>query len=251
MEILSLKLREDDHVPVHVFIPSAAHKKGAVIFYMDAFGLRPELDEMAQRYADAGYVTFLPDLYHRLDRCQFRITATADEPPDSAMNVANSATTLAMSIADTAAILDHVAATPAYGVGRFGTVGYCMGARHALAAAAAYRDKIAASALLHGGRLVWDGPDSPHLLIPRVSAALYFGFAANDETCPDEHKRLIEQTIAASSTRARTEQFLAGHGWTFPTRWCYDAAAAEHAFETVVNLFDAEVAPQSESTLFE
>jgi carboxymethylenebutenolidase len=243
MDILSLRLRkEDGHVPVHVFIPNAAHRKGAVIFYMDAFGLRPELDEMAQRYADAGYVTFLPDLYHRLDRRQFRVTATADEPLDPAMSAANSATTLTMSIADTAAILDHVAANPAYGVAKFGTVGYCMGARHALAAAAAYRDKIAASALLHGGRLVWDGPDSPHLLIPRISAALYFGFAANDETCPDKHKRLIEQTIAASSTRARTEQYSAGHGWTFPSRWCYDAVSAEHAFETVVDLFDAEVA---------
>jgi carboxymethylenebutenolidase len=243
MDVLSLKLRDqNDHVPVRVFVPGAAHRKGAVIFYMDAFGLRPELDDMAQRYADAGYVTFLPDLYHRLDQRRFRVTATADEPLDPAMNAANSATTLAMTVSDTATILDHVAANPVYGVAKFGTVGYCMGARHALAAAAAYPDKITAAALLHGGRLVWDGPDSPHLLIPRISAAVYFGFAANDETCPDRHKRLIEQTIAASSARARTEQYSAGHGWTFPSRWCYDAAAADYAFKTVVELFDTEVA---------
>jgi carboxymethylenebutenolidase len=243
MDTLFLKLgQEDDHVPVHVFAPSAPSKKGGVIFYMDAFGLRPELDEMAQRYADAGYVTFLPDLYHRLDQRRFRTTVTADEPLDPAMNAANSATTLAMSIADTAAILDHVTENHAYGVSKFGTVGYCMGARHALAAAATYGDRIGASALLHGGRLVWDGPDSPHLLIPHVSAALYFAFAANDETCPDRHKRLIEQTISASSARARTEQFSAGHGWTFPSRWCYDAVAAEQVFKTVVDLFDTEVA---------
>lgn len=242
MDSIALKLRdENDHVPVHVFVSDATRRKGAVIFYMDAFGIRPELDEMAQRYADAGYVTFLPDLYHRLDRRQFRVTTTSDEPLDPAMNEANGATTLAMTIADTAAILDHVAANPIHGVSKFGTVGYCMGARHALAAAAAYPTRIAAAALLHGGRLVWDGPDSPHRLIPRVSASLYFGFAANDETCPDHHKRLIEQTILASSARARTEQYSAGHGWTFPSRWCYDAAAAEHAFEAVVNLFDAEV----------
>ena len=136
-----------------------------------------------------------------------------------------------------------MAADPAYGVSKFGTVGYCMGARHALAAAAAYQDWITAAALLHGGRLVWDGSDSPHRLIPsNVSTALYFGFAANDETCPEPHKRLIEQTIAANSARARTEQYSAHHGWTFPSRWCYDAAAAEHAFTTVVELFDTEVA---------
>ena len=243
METISLKLEgENAHVPVHVFVPDARRRKGAVIFYMDAFGLRPELDEMARRYADAGYVSFLPDLYHRLDQRHFRIPSTAGEPLDPAMNAANSRTTLAMSVTDTAAILDHVAANPAYGVGRFGTVGYCMGARHALAAAATFRDRIAACACLHGGRLVWDGPDSPHTLIPRVSGALYFAFAADDETCPDQHKRLIEQTIAASSVRARTEQFSSAHGWTFPSRWCYDPVAAEHAFKAVIDLFDAEVA---------
>ena len=81
MDRIALKLRDaNDHVTVHVFVPNATRRKGAVIFYMDAFGLRPELDEMAQRYADAGYVTFLPDIYHRLDRRQFPVTTTADEP---------------------------------------------------------------------------------------------------------------------------------------------------------------------------
>lgn len=232
----------DGILPMQVFAPTGKQRKGGLIFYMDAFGLRPELDGMCRRYAEAGYVVFLPDLYYRLGRLRFAVPSAAHEPLDPAMSAANTATTLGMSIADTGAILAHAAATPAYGVARFGTVGYCMGARHALGAAATYSGAIAACACLHGGRLVWDGPDSPHRYILLVAGALYFGFAAVDETCPDAHKDLIESTIAASSVRGQTEHYPAAHGWTFPTRWCYDPIAAERAFERVLALLDAEVA---------
>ncbi len=99
-----------------------------------------------------------------------------------------------------------------------------------------------AAACLHGGRMVWEGESSPHRYIPRVAGALHFGFAADDETCPDAHKALIEATIAASGARAATEHYAAAHGWTFPTRWCHDREAAERAFVQVVALFDREVA---------
>ena len=243
MEKALVKLATPDGLlPVQVFAPAGKQSKGGVIVYMDAFGLRPELDGMCRRYAEAGYVVFLPDLYYRLGRLRFAVPSAAHEPLDPAMDRANTATSLRMSITDTGAILAHAATTPAYDVARFGTVGYCMGARHALGAAATYPDVIAACACLHGGRLVWDGPDSPHRCIPQVAGALYFGFAAEDKTCLDVHKALIESTIAANGVRGRTEHYPAAHGWTFPTRWCYDPIAAEHAFETVIALLDAEVA---------
>jgi carboxymethylenebutenolidase len=227
----------DGVLPVKVFEPSGRSSMGGVIFYMDAFGLRPELDGMCRRYADAGYTVFLPDLYYRLGSVRFAVPAAAHEPLDPAVIAANIGTTVEMTIADTGALLSHVAGS----VGRFGTVGYCMGARHALGAGATYRGAIEAVACLHGGRLVWDGSNSPHLYIPRVKGSLYFAFAANDETCPDEHKALIERTIAEARVRGRTEHFAAAHGWTFPERWCFDAAAAEQAFENVLAMFDAHV----------
>jgi carboxymethylenebutenolidase len=238
----TLKLATPDgSLPVRIFKPAEGSPTGGVIFYMDAFGLRPELDGMCRRYADAGHVVFLPDLYYRLGSLRFAVPHTADEPLDPAMTTANLATTVAMSVADTGAILAHVSATPAYGISSFGAVGYCMGARHALCAGAAYPDWIRAIACLHGGRLVWDGADSPHRQIARLKGEIYFAFAANDETCPDAHKSLIEQTIATNSVHGRTEHYAALHGWTFPERWCYDRAAAEHAFAQVLALLDRQV----------
>ncbi len=234
----------DGTMPVRVFEPVTLSecRKGGVILYMDAFGLRPELDGLCRRYAEAGYVIFLPDLYYRLPVRRFAVPASASEPLDPAMHDANSATTLKMTLADTGALLAHAIATPRFGVCRFGTVGHCMGGRHAIAAAATFPKDIAAAASLHGGRLVWEGETSPHHYIPHVPGALYFAFAEHDETCPDSHKAIIERTIVESGVRGVTEHYSAAHGWTFPERWCFDREAAERTFARVVALFDANIA---------
>ncbi len=94
-----------------------------------------------------------------------------------------------------------------------------------------------AAALLHGGQLVKDTEDSPHLLLRRTRAHVYAGFAADDETCPEEHVRILEAEMAAHPGRMRGERYAAHHGWTFPRRWSHDRAAAEHAFAAVLDLF--------------
>lgn len=229
----------DGRQPVKVFEPPAGPGQAGVILYMDAFGWRDELDRMAARYAQAGYVTFLPDLYYRRGTVRFAPTGRG-EPLDPAMVECNLSTTVEMTIADTGALLDTLGRRrPELAV--FGAVGYCMGARHALGAGASFPDRVRAVASLHGGRLVWDGPNSPHLYIPRIAGGLYVGVAANDETCPEEHVAVIERTIRESGMRGEMERYAAEHGWTFPTRWCHDPVAAEHAFRRVLGLLEAEL----------
>src|SRR5262245_30465021 len=78
----------DGTLPVRVFEPAAGRsRKGGVLFNLDAFGLRPELDGMCRRYAEAGWVTFLPDLYYRLGSPRFPVPGDGD-PLDPNMVVA-------------------------------------------------------------------------------------------------------------------------------------------------------------------
>jgi carboxymethylenebutenolidase len=230
----------DGIVPVKVFEPEDA--VGGVILYMDAFGWRDELDRLCLMFAEAGYRTFLPDLFWRQGTLRFSPMRSADEPFDSAMIAANLATTMEMTVADTGAILGEFAGN---GPGRcrsFGTVGYCMGARHALAAAAAYPDAIRYVACLHGGRMVTEDSSSPHLLISRVKGRIYLAFARNDHTCPPEHQAILRDTLESAGARGEAELYAAEHGWTFPDRWCHDRSAAAAVHAKVIRNLNEEVA---------
>jgi carboxymethylenebutenolidase len=229
----------DGPMALRAFVPETA-PRGGVILYMDAFGLRPELEGMCARYAAEGWLALLPDLYHRLPRRSFPVPPDAASPLDPGMTEANVATTLTMTVADTAVVVAEAARR--WGVTRFGAVGHCMGARHALAAAVAYPEAIRAAACLHGGRMVWDGPDSPHLLVPRCPGGLYIAMARDDETCPEPHQLLLEAKAAEAGPKVRIERIDALHGWTFPERWCHDPQAAERSFRTVLALFAHHVA---------
>jgi carboxymethylenebutenolidase len=215
--------------------PQGTAPKGGVIFYMDAFGLRPELDRLCEGYAAEGWFALLPDLYWRQPRRVFPVPPSADAPLDPGMAEANSATTMAMSVADTGVVLAE--AERRFGLLRFGAVGHCMGARHALAAATAWPDRVLAAACLHGGRMVTGDADSPHLLIRRCPGPLYIALARDDETCPEPHQRLLEQEAAAAGPRVAIERINALHGWTFPERYCFDPVAAERSVTRVLALF--------------
>ncbi len=226
----------DGPMELRIF-PPAGTPRGGVILYMDAFGLRPELDDLCAAHAREGWLVLLPDLYHRLPRRHFRVPREHAEPLDPAMHAANDATTLGMVRADTEAVLAHAARN--HGILRFGAVGHCMGARHALAAAARFPGRVRAASCLHGGRMVWDGPDSPHLLIPGCAAGLRIEMARDDVTCPEPHQRVLESLARPGVEVARVDAL---HGWTFPERWCHDPHAAARSFAAMQALFAARVA---------
>jgi carboxymethylenebutenolidase len=117
-------------------------------------------------------------------------------------------------------------------------IGYCMGGRHALAVSGTFPSRIKAMASLHGGDQVTERPDSAHLLIPRIKAECYFGFAADDPLTPPEHQQLIAEALARQGIPHQIEVHAGTqHGFTFPERHSYHKAAAERVWERLFALF--------------
>src|ERR1700727_66883 len=56
---------QDGACPSHVFVPEQGGIYPAVIMFMDGFGIRPALLDMARRLSESQYVVLLPDLYYR------------------------------------------------------------------------------------------------------------------------------------------------------------------------------------------
>lgn len=227
----------DGEMPAHLFVPDDVATCPGLVVYMDAFGIRDELFDICRRYATAGYAVYLPDLYYRLGGLRFPPANRRGEPLPAGMQDANRATTIAMTASDLDGLIafaDRGGAGAA--VAGLGAVGFCMGGRHAVAAAAARPDRVGFAASIHGGQLVTDRADSPHHLIARTIVPLHFAFARDDETCPDDHQRLIETIAAGTAGRVTCTRHAAHHGWSFPERWCFDRSAADLVWTRVLRL---------------
>jgi len=131
---------------------------------------------------------------------------------------------------------------------KIGTQGYCMGGALVVRTAATVPDRIGAGASFHGGGLVTDKPDSPHLLVSKIKARMYFGIAANDDAKQPDAKDKLREAFAAARVQAEIEVYPALHGWCVPDMPMRDGAPiynkveAERAWGKLVALYRAALA---------
>ena len=214
---ISIETR-DGSAPAGLFTPEGARPRGGVIIYMDAFGPRPGLDQMAERLAGHGYAVLVPDLYYRHGSYggPFHAkTAWADEATGAKIRAMMAATTQAMTQQDTAAFLDALAENGAGGPA--GTVGYCMGGARSLNSAAAHPERIKAAASFHGGNLASDAPDSPHRSAAAIKARVYVGTAGVDKGFPPEQAGRLAEALRTAEVDHVIENYVGmAHGWCVP-----------------------------------
>jgi len=121
----------------------------------------------------------------------------------------------------------------------FALTGYCMGARVALRIAATYPDRVAAVAGFHGGGLVTDAPDSPHLLVGSLQAEVYFGHADNDQSNSPEQIAALDQALEDAGVTYRSDVYEGAiHGYTMSDMPVYDEEAAERHFRELFTLLE-------------
>ena len=217
----------------------------AVIFFMDAPGIRPALIEMAERLASSGHVVLLPDLYYRAGPYEPMDPASLASDAERRAGFAKffASTSFAKARVDTAAFLSFLDGHPAVKGRKVGCVGYCMGGGMALTAAGAYPDRVAAAASFHGGRLATDHPESPHLLAPKMQGQIYVAGAENDASFPDEQRLLLERSLSHAGIRHVVETYHgARHGFAVPDHPAYNREAAERHWVKLLQLFHEALA---------
>ncbi len=229
----------DGECPCHVLTPAGEGSWPAVIFYMDAGGVRPAVVGMAQRLADAGYVVLLPDLFYRYGPYGPFVPKEVFAGDFRKILGPLMATTGNDKAAqDTGAFLAYLDTRVDVAGEAVGAVGFCMGGGMAITAAGAYPERFAAVASFHGGRLATDEPTSPHLVAPRLKAELYVAAAEDDGSYPPEMAERFEAALKAAGVRYEAETYPAAHGWMKPDFPVYDEACAERGWAAMLALFD-------------
>lgn len=229
----------DGSADAYVARPDGAVRPPAVLFLIDAFGLRKQIEDMADRIADRGYLVLAPNLFYRSGRAPLLDMPDLTDPDKRAeffgrLKPLIDALTPERVVGDGKAYLDFLEQEAP---GPVAISGYCMGARIGWRIATAYPDRVRALAGFHGGGLVTDADDSPHRSASQLSAELYFGFADNDQSMNPEMIAELERTLDDVGARYRSEVYAgAAHGYTMADTAAFNEAARERHFSALFDL---------------
>jgi carboxymethylenebutenolidase len=233
----------------YTFTPEGATPQGAtleetarpaVILFMDAFGIRPQLAEMAQRLASHGYFVVVPNLYYRAGSfAPFDSKLVTVEGPerDRFKGMIQSISDTGV-MRDTGAVLAMIDSQPSARPGGIGVVGYCMGGGFALSAAGTFPDRVVAAASFHGGSLATDKPDSAHRLAHRMRAKVYVGVAEIDASFSPEQQYRLEKALSEGGVDYTIEIYKGvKHGFAVTGHLVYDPDSSARHWQRLLHLF--------------
>jgi carboxymethylenebutenolidase len=228
------------------FVHPTKGKHPGVLIWPDIFGLRPAFKDMATRLAESGYSVLVINPFYRTKKAPTAPEHADFNDPPTRQGLMTLAGTLNTQTAATdakafVAFLDSQAAVDKKR--KIGTTGYCMGGPLVMRTAAARADRIGAAATFHGGGLVTDKPESPHLLIPQMKAHYLIAIAENDDKRQPEAKDVLRDAFAKAKLPAEIEVYAGTmHGWCPPDAHVYDQIQAEKAWSRLLVLFGSALA---------
>jgi carboxymethylenebutenolidase len=223
-----------------LFYPTGRGSWPAVLLWPDVVSLRPVFREMGRRLAGEGYVVLVPNLYYRARRAPVVPEGfNFSNPEDRAKITPLRATVTPEGTArDAVAYLAFLDAQKQTNRKRkAGVQGYCMGGPLSFQTAGAVPARIGAVASFHGGGLVTDQPNSPHLLLPKTRAEYLVLVAENDDQRDPESKEKLKAAFAAAGRRHKVEVYPAAHGWTVRGSAVYEEPEAERAWAELLALY--------------
>ena len=225
----------------------------AVVVYMDVWGIREELYDVARRIATVGYYTMVPDFYYRQGRIRHefrdrnnRMISLHSLSEADQKRVTDPLTKLPnhLVVDDTNSLIAFAGQDPQVRSGGMGSIGFCMGGRHVMCVAAAFPEHFVASAGLHPTSLISDRKSSPHKDVSKMRGEVYCGFAETDPYAPLSMVAELAALFKASPAKYHHEIHKgAVHGYALPDRDIYDKRAANRDWELIFAMYRRQIPP--------
>jgi len=224
------------------FVHPASGTSAAVLVWPDIFGLRPAFRQMGKRLAESGYSVLVVNPFYRAKKAPTASNGAAT-PIADVLPLAKGLTETT-NMTDAKAFIGWLDQQPSVAKNRkVGTQGYCMGGPLAFRTAAAVPDRVGAVASFHGGGLVNDTPNSPHVLAAKTHAQFLIAIASNDDQRSPKEKDVLKETFAKANLPAEIEVYEgAAHGWCPPDSGVYNEPQAEKAWSRLLALYGKALA---------
>src|SRR5438067_2313344 len=219
------------------FVHPASGTAPGVLIWPDIFGLRPALRQMGKRLAESGYSVLVVNPFYRVKKAPTAENGGAT-PIQDVMPLARGLNETTH-MTDAKAFIGWLDQQSSVAKNRkMGTQGYCMGGPIAFRTAAAVSDRVGAVASFHGGGLVSDTPNSPHLQAAKTKAQFLIEIAENDDMRSPNDKTALKETFAKANLPAEIEVYAgAAHGWCPPDSQVYNEPLAEKAWGRLLALY--------------
>jgi carboxymethylenebutenolidase len=224
------------------FVHPASGTAPGVLVWPDIFGLRPAFRQMGKRLAESGYSVLVVNPFYRVKKAPTAASGGATNiqelmPLARALNETTH-------MSDAKAFIGWLDGQASVAKNRkVGTQGYCMGGPIAFRTAAAVPDRVGAVASFHGGGLVTDAPNSPHLQAAKTKAQFLIAIASNDDARAPNDKTTLKDTFEKANLSAEIEVYAgAAHGWCPPDSQVYNEPQAEKAWSRLLALYGKALA---------
>jgi carboxymethylenebutenolidase len=223
------------------FVHPSTGTAAAVLIWPDIFGLRPAFRQMGKRLAESGYSVLVVNPFYRTKKAPTAAQGSAT-PIAELMPLARSLNETTQ-MTDAKAFIAWLDQQQSVAKNRkIGTQGYCMGGPITFRTAAAVPDRVGAAASFHGGGLVTEGPNSPHLLVAKTKAQLLIAIAEDDDRRAPNEKTVLKETFANANVPAEIEVYPAAHGWCPPDSRVYSEPSAEKAWTRLLAVYSKALA---------
>ena len=235
-DIVDLKV-PDGTMATFDYRPSGDERLPAIIVIQEIFGVNENIQSIARRFAEEGYATTAPDLFHRTGRLQIIKYGDMDTVAKAREGMTDDGL-----VEDLKAVVAHLQADPRVDPDRIGIVGYCMGGRVSFLAAARVPG-LAAAAVYYGGGIVpreGSPADAPRLVdeSPNVGCPIVGFWGGQDQGIPAAHVDEIEAALKAASKDVQMNKYPeAGHGFFCDDRPSYNEAASKDAWPKTLTFF--------------
>jgi len=241
-----VEIKTPDGVADAYFVHPAKGKHPGVLIWPDIFGLRPAFKQMAKRLAESGYSVLVVNPFYRIQKAPTSVEHADFNDPETrkALSAMSGSLNPATALTDATTFITYLDQQASVDKKRkVGTMGYCMGGPLTMRTAAALPDRVGAAASFHGGGLVNDKPESPHLLIPKIKAQYLFAIAENDDQKQPDAKDVLRAAFAQAKLPAEIEVYTGTlHGWCPTDSRVYNQEQAEKAWSRLLALFSKALA---------
>lgn len=205
-----------------------------LVLFHDGPGIRPAVEEIAERMARLGFLVVVPDLYHRLGEFP-RFGGPPGTDGHTEMLAAIRSAAEGPLADDTLALLETLRGEHWDG-SEAACIGFCVGAVGVVRAMSLLGGPFVSGAMFHPTWCVKESTDSPHRSVGSIPGQLHVAIGGADKVSPLEtNLPLVEELNGMGSRASIAVHPGAGHGFMMSDGH-FDPVAARRSWAATEDL---------------